>query len=441
MFGRSFRLVRFVALPCALAAVFALACSAPLRALDGATRGGGANGAAPAVAPNSPRVVDVAGLPVLRLAGTPREMGYQHGFALAAGIKEGIEEFCIKYRCHGIRARYEQIRKRVETECIFPDAIVEELAGMLEGMKASGVDMNEPLLKRDLALCDLEVLNSVDHWGLFGCSGLTAWGACTKDGAVLTSRNFDFDADPQKWAIVRLGLVLVFEPKGGRAFASFAFPGLIGITTGVNEEGVACFLHVANGTFGGGEEGRSLPLTLIGRQLLEECAPAEAAPLVRDLLKGAHVRNAFLFRVVTPGQDAPPTTVFEIDSRGFGEQAPPDPKKGEPPLLIATNHYRTREAVFSAIPDSKVRYANLEAGAKSCLANGNHVIDPLEAWASLETVAQDAPIVTLHSLVLLPRTLEMWVAFSKLSERTGRPIAAPHIKAVHVDFLQLLGRT
>jgi hypothetical protein len=158
-------------------------------------------------------------------------------------------------------------------------------------------------------------------------------------------------------------------------------------------------------------------------------------------LKDAHIRNAFLFRVVTPGQDAPPTTVFEIDSRGFDEQRPPDPAKGEPPLLIATNHYRTREAVFAAIPDSKVRFANLEADAKSCLANGNHVIDPLEAFAALETVAQDAPIVTLHALVLLPGTLDMWVAFSRVSDKTGRPIAAPHQKPVHVNLLQLIGRS
>ena len=424
-----------------VASLLAVAIARPLAAFDGATKGDGNKGAAPAAAAQPAKLIDVAGLPVLRLSGTPHEMGFAHGQALAAGIKEGIEEFCIKYRCHGIRARYEQIRKRVETELRFPDAIVDELTGMLDGMKASGVDLNEPLLKRELALVDLEMLNSVDHWGLFGCSGITAWGSCTQDGDVLTSRNFDFDVDPQKWAIVRSGLVLVFEPKAGRAFASFAFPGMVGVTTGVNEEGLACFLHVANGTFGGGDEGRTLPITLLARELLEECQPADAAPLARDLLKEARVRNSFLFRVVTPGKEAPPTTVFEIDSRGFSEQALPDVAKGDPPLLIATNHYRTREEVFAAIPDSKIRYANLDECAKKCLAGGNHVIDPLEAWAALETVAQEAPIVTLHSLVFLPRTLDLWVAFSKVGEKSGRPISAPHLKPVHVNLLELLGRT
>jgi len=407
---------------------------APTGALS-ADDGAGAGAAA------LPAKIEVAGLPVLRLSGTAHEMGYQHGHALAAEIKEGIQEFCIQYRCHGIRARYEQIRKRVETEIDFPDAIVDELNGMLEGMIASGVDLSEPTLRRELNLSDLKVLNCVDHWGLFGCSGFTAWGRCTKDGDVLTARNFDFDADPEKWAIVRLGLVLAFEPKGGKAFASFAFPGLIGVASGVSESGVACFLHVANGTFGGGDPGLTLPLTLIGRRLLEECSPAQAAPLARRLLAEARIRNSFLFRVVTPGVGAPPTTVFEIDSRGFEEQTLPDVAKGEAPLLIATNHYRTRQGVFSAIPDSKVRFANLAEGTQKCLDGGDHVIDAAEAWNELETVAQDAPIVTLHALVFVPRTLDLWVAFSRVGDRSGRPISAPHEKPARVNLLTLLGRS
>ena len=392
-----------------------------------------------AAAPAEATPTTVAGLPVLRLSGTPHEMGFQHGKALAAGIKEGITEFCVKYRSHGIRARYEQIRKRVANEVEYPAEITDELEGMLEGMEASGVDLTIPLLKRKLDLLDLQCLNSVDHWGLFGCSGITAWGACTPDGEVLTSRNFDFDADPEAHAIVRLGIVLVFHPKEGRPFASFAFPGLVGVTTGVNDAGVACFLHVANGTFGGGEIGESIPLLVIARELMQRCDGAHAAPLARERLAKANVRNSFLFRVVTRGDDAPPTSVFEIDSLGFGEQKLPDVAAGEKPLLVATNHYRTRNGVFDPIPDSKIRFSNLTEGAQRCLLNGDHVIAPEEAFADLEKVAQDGGIVTLHSLVFVPRSLDLWASFSRISEKSGRPISAPHAKPARVNLRELLG--
>jgi hypothetical protein len=178
---------------------------------------------------------------------------------------------------------------------------------------------------------------------------------------------------------------------------------------------------------------------VIARELLQRCDGEHAAPLARERLAKANVRNSFLFRVVTRGDDAPPTSVFEIDSLGFGEQTLPDVAAGEKPLLVATNHYRTRPGVFEAIPDSKIRFDNLTEGAQHCLARGDHVIEPGEAFADLETVAQDGAIITLHSLVFVPRTLDLWASFSRVSERTNRPISAPHAKPAHVNLHDLLG--
>jgi hypothetical protein len=379
--------------------------------------------------------IEIHGLPVLRLAGSPREMGFQHGRALAAGIKQGFEEFVLQHRCHGIRARYEQIAKRVDTEVDFPERIRAELDGMMEGMKASGLDLAVPMLKRDLKTIDLAVLNSIDHWGLFGCSGFTAWGRCTDDGGVLCARNFDFDVDREKQAIARLGLVLVFEPNDGHRFVSFAFPGLIGAVTGLSDAGVGVFLHVGNGGFGGGEVGRSLPPAMIARTVLEECAPAGAAKRARDLLAICNIRNSYLFRVVTTGEGAPPTTVFEVDPRGFEEQKLPDGSKDEPPLLVTTNHYLTRGALFEAIPDSQIRWSNLEDAESKCLAAGDRVIDASEAWTGLAAVKQEGFILTLHSIVWKPRTQELWAALSQFDGARAR--AAPRKDPVKLKLDEL----
>jgi hypothetical protein len=384
---------------------------------------------------------EVQGLPVLRLAGSPREMGFQHGRALAAEIKEGFEQFVLKYRCHDMRARYAQIAKRVRGEIAWPAAITAELEGMLEGVQASGFDLSLPALRRDLELVDLEVLNSIDHWGLIGCSGFTAWGRCTKDGEVLCARNFDFDVDPDRKSIARLGLVLAFEPQGGVPFASFAFPGMVGVCSGLSEEGVGIFLHVGNGSFGGGDLGLSLPPTILSRLVIEESAPDEAAARTRELIAEARFRNSFLVRIVTPGGDAPPTTVFEVDPNGFGEQALPDESAGEPPLLVTTNHYLTRPSLFPVIPDSKVRFCNLEESAQACLVDGDRAIDEAEAWAGLRKVEQVGVIATLHSLVFRPATLELWAAFSKVDlERGGLLDPATGREPARIKLVELFGR-
>lgn len=384
---------------------------------------------------------EVQGLPVLRLEGTPRELGFQHGRALAAEIKEGFEQFVLKYRCRDMRARYAQIAKRVRSEIAWPAAITTELEGMLEGMQASGVDLSIAPLRRELELVDLEVLNSIDHWGLIGCSGFTAWGRCTKDGEVLCARNFDFDVDPDTKSVARLGLVLAFEPEGGVPFASFAFPGMVGVCSGLSEEGVGLFLHVGNGSFGGGDIGLSLPPTILSRLVIEEPAPEDAAERARTLIEEARFRNSFLVRIVTPGGDAPPTTVFEVDPNGFGEQELPDESAGEPPLLVTTNHYLTRPSLFPVIPDSKVRFCNLEESAQACLAGGDRAIDEAEAWAGLGKVEQVGVIATLHSLVFKPATLELWAAFSKVDlARGGLLDPATGREPARLNLAELFGR-
>jgi len=381
-------------------------------------------------------VADVDGLRVLRMRGTPRELGYQHGKAFAAEILEGFEQFVLGYRCHGMKARYAQITKRLENEIDFPPRLLEELDGMVEGMAASGVDTTVSLLKRPLARQDLLALNTIDHWGLFGCSGFTAWGPATDDGGVMVTRNFDFDVDQPEQAIARLNVVLAFEPEGGIPFVSLAFPGLVGVTTGLSARGVGAFLHVGNGPFGGGDPGRTVPLLAIARELVEQCGPERVAAAARERLGTARIRNSFLFRVTTDGRDAPPTTVFEVDPLGVGEEPLPDPKRGEAPVLFATNHFVARATTFPAIPDSRIRWCSLEECATTALGGGDRRIGPDEAWSALGRVKQTRNIVTLHALVWRPATGELWLGVSERVD--GHVVAATDGERRHLWLSELL---
>ncbi len=400
---------------------------------------GGAAPSAPRSGPLRPPppvgiVTDLDGLRVLRLRGTARELGYQHGFALAADIKAGVEAFVLGYRCRGIRARYLQVMKQLEREIDFPSALLEELDGMVAGMAASGVDLTLSIMKRPLERIDLLALNTLDHWGLIGCSGVTAWGAATDDGAVLVARNFDFDVDRPEQAIARLNVVLAFEPLGGVPFVSLAFPGLIGVASGLNARGVGAFLHVGNGAFGGGDDGLSRPLMAIARELVERCDSADAIATARTALRDARIRNPFLLRVTTDGVAGAPTAVFEIDPLAVGEQ--PLPAAGAPPLLLTTNHFTTERTTFPAIPDSKIRWCALEEHVKEALATGDSRLDADEAWRGLARVAQHSGNVTLHSLVWRPRSGDLLLAVSEVHD--GRIAAATKQPARRLHLSELL---
>lgn len=79
-----------------------------------------------------------------------------------------------------------------------------------------------------------------EHSPMMGCSSFAASGPRTRGGHTVLARNFDFEAgsvyDEQKVVF------LVFE-DGKIPFASVAWPGLVGVLSGMNREGLSVVVH------------------------------------------------------------------------------------------------------------------------------------------------------------------------------------------------------
>src|SRR5688500_437150 len=112
------------------------------------------------------------GVRVLKLRGTPREMGYAHGFLLAAEILEGFESYVVYSPVVGGPKNYEgRIVPRVRKQMVFLPEHQAELEGMIEGIKAAlGENARVPALQRSMELIDLQVLNTYGDWYQFACS-------------------------------------------------------------------------------------------------------------------------------------------------------------------------------------------------------------------------------------------------------------------------------
>lgn len=164
----------------------------------------------------------VGSVPVLRLSGTPREMGFQHGAALKPQIRFLYREY------------HEAMVKRVvgqeeleawakATEPFIPEAMKEEMKGLAEGC---GIPYEEILL----------VNTAIDRFQTVACSTVVAAGDATKDGKVYFGRNLDF---PGRNILQRMSVVIVWSPGSGPQLAAVTWPGLIGVLSGMNSEGVA----------------------------------------------------------------------------------------------------------------------------------------------------------------------------------------------------------
>ena len=152
---------------------------------------------------------------MLRLHGTPREMGYAHGFLLAAEILEGFESYIV-YLAR--RRRPEELRGPHRSQGAEGDGVPARARGRArracskESAPRSATSAGVPALDRPIELIDLKVLNTYGDWYQFACSSFSAWGKLTPDGETITARNFDFFPTPILEKAQLLDRVLAFRP-------------------------------------------------------------------------------------------------------------------------------------------------------------------------------------------------------------------------------------
>ncbi|MCP4694164.1 MAG: hypothetical protein GY859_39380, partial [Desulfobacterales bacterium] len=211
------------------------------------------------------------GVKILRIKGSPYEMGYQHGFLLADGVEAmtsrtltaAAARVADRVGCDipGARERMEMGRRLAEP--FLPRELKEEMTGVADGAAAAG---------KKVSLDDILLWNTVyDQYCVYahpfymdcfsvhrqaaeggkageaapgspppggaGCSSFSAWGdAAGGDGALIFGKNIDnYDLPGQ----LENRILVAADPDEGYGHAFLTFPGMIGLDGGLNENGVA----------------------------------------------------------------------------------------------------------------------------------------------------------------------------------------------------------
>lgn len=363
------------------------------------------------------KIEQIEGFRVLRVWGTPADMGYAHGFLLSDGIVSTLNETVSQVPVQQRRA-YDAGTSALVPFIDVPERAMLELKGMLRGIAAAQGKLPEiPALGRPITLDDLILRNAADMLRAFGCSGFSAWGEKTGALGVVTTRNFDFPVPSIKTLDEQM--ILVRQPEGRRQMMTITWPGYIGAFTGINDYGVCLFMHDGTGGTIKLPTGKQTPLSLVLADLLERSEPSGVFLDVGSTLTGvAPYPFSYMVRVVTPQVDGQkPTRVFRVDKTGLSEN----------PIgafsCVTTNHYITPDdkPVEGAGPWTLYRYKRLTETLATTVTQAS-------AWAGLKAAAsahQQFP--TLHSLVVYPdsRKLDLAFATGKDGQIAPAPMAAP----------------
>jgi hypothetical protein len=211
------------------------------------------------------RVEERDGFRILRLEGSPYEMGFQHGVLLRDEIRARIHDHLSSELFVGARiSHFMLLRHAREVDGWLSMEYKEEMAGLADG---AGVSYSQVLLLNtcsdlqaqpwpDHSIQDLILSVSspfTPHYGLAGGvhsagpsgeersararlhstarGAFAVFGAATRDGSLLQAVDFASPSvSPEEL------LVVVYRPEEGNSFLAVGQPGSVGFDVGMNEE-------------------------------------------------------------------------------------------------------------------------------------------------------------------------------------------------------------
>ena len=222
------------------------------------------------------RLYGVGSWTVCVMEGAPAEMGFQHGKLLAGHIHGMVQKRYMVRALLGRGYTMDYINEQaVRMERHFPAEYIEEMRGIVKGLRAAGV---EDIGYEHLRAC--VVVAEIQHRAPGsppGCTNFAVFGKWTKDGRLLHGRNLDWNIRGQAQDDA---VILVWRPKNGKPFMMVGWAGCIGSVSGMNASGITIGEMTSSSpdeTFDG------LPLFLTMRLVLEKASTLEeAVKIIRD---------------------------------------------------------------------------------------------------------------------------------------------------------------
>jgi hypothetical protein len=316
---------------------------------------------------------------VVAFAGAPADVGRQHGERLGDRVRF-LERRYLDALLGGADNRARALRAAAAFRDRLRPRHREELDALAE---AAGLAPDRMLLANGF----LDLLPSV------GCSTITLPAAAAPDGVARFGRNLDF---PSFGIADGDSVVMVVMPAGCHAFAAVAWPGLVGVLSGMNEHGLALAnMEVAR-------EPRAIdamPYAILYRTILEECRTVdEAITLLRA--EARQTANNLMLMDASGARALVEITPEAVRVRTAADDAP----------LVGTNHHRGD----IDLPGRCQRY--------DCLA-----ADAAGAWGTIDTPALRQLLdrvgrgdLTLQSMIFEPANGRLHIAVG--TDATKRPM-------------------
>lgn len=259
---------------------------------------------------------------------------------------------------------------------------------------------------------------------LVGCTSFAVWGRESADSSLLMARNFDFYMGEE---FAKNKLVLFEQPDSGYAYVSVTWPGMLGVVSGMNTEGLAVTINASKLEV---PSSSATPISILVKSILQYASNIEEAETIAASFK-TFVCESILVGSANDGRAViieKTPSAMGIYSTGLSSSDKMDSSLDEAVTrVICTNHYqsdRFRDDPVNVenirVSDSGYRYRRVQQ-----LLDSLGTIDYLKAAAVLRDIrgvdgedvgyCNDLSInqmLAMHSVIFKPAEKKIWVSTS-----------------------------
>ena len=158
-----------------------------------------------------------------------------------------------------------------------------------------------------------------------GCTSLAVWNENTEDGDLLIGRNFDFYVGED---FAKNKLIEFVEPEEGIPYMSVSWPGMIGVVSGMNKEGITVTINAGKSKI---PLTAKTPISLVTREILQYAATIDEAVAI------AKKRKVFVSESILVGSaNDKNAVIIEVSPDNFGVYRVQNSSR-----VFCTNHFQS----------------------------------------------------------------------------------------------------
>jgi predicted choloylglycine hydrolase len=267
----------------------------------------------------------------LYIKGNPLQLGYNNG-ALTQNLMQKQEEIFFskvegfvpsKFKQNLLRGFLKWYNRKMYLN------VREDFQAELYGLSQYSSDKYNfiaPKFRRAMYLHGAhDIGHAMQDLMVVGCTSLAVWNENTEDGDLLIGRNFDFSVGED---FSKNKLIEFVEPENGIPYMSVSWPGMIGVVSGMNKEGITVTINAGKSKI---PLTAKTPISLVTREILQY------AKNIDEAISIARKRKVFVSESILVGSaNDKKAVIIEVSPKNFGVYDAANSSR-----VFCTNHFQS----------------------------------------------------------------------------------------------------